>query len=253
MIIIGAVAAGTAAMCAVLAVRGASPIEGRLRSIGSSARGPMRVAGVVTDQRASWKITGALTGALVGCAAAALLSLGPLPVIATTYGGWVLPSIVAERRAARSRSHGERAVVTLVEFLHALVASGRPLESALASVGRRTGSSVLDTALSRALRDYVLGVPMHAALERHGQDLRLPGLVDLAARIERARDLGRGVLPLLVDLRDELRAQERARSLAAASQVEGKLTLVLTLCYLPALALLVIVPLFLTLLAGLFG
>jgi hypothetical protein len=57
----------------------------------------------------------------------------------------------------------------------------------------------------------------------------------------------------LQDLRDELRAAERARALQAASHVEGKLTLVLTLCYLPALALLVIIPLFVTLLAGLFG
>jgi uncharacterized membrane protein len=58
---------------------------------------------------------------------------------------------------------------------------------------------------------------------------------------------------MLQDLRDELRAAERARALQAASHVEGKLTLVLTLCYLPALALLVIIPLFVTLLAGLFG
>ena len=69
----------------------------------------------------------------------------------------------------------------------------------------------------------------------------------------RRRGFGRGVLRLLHDLRDELRAQETSRGLAAASQVEGKLTLVLTLCYLPALALLVIVPLFLTLLTGLFN
>jgi len=58
---------------------------------------------------------------------------------------------------------------------------------------------------------------------------------------------------MLEDLRDELRAGERARLLESASQVDGKLTLVLTLCYLPALALLVMIPLFLTLLAGLFG
>jgi hypothetical protein len=115
------------------------------------------------------------------------------------------------------------------------------------------GNGLLDSTVSLALRDYTLGVPMAAALGRHGRASALAGLVELAARMERARDLGRGVLPLLQDLRDELRAQERARCLAAASHVEGKLTLVLTLCYLPALALLVIIPLFLTLLTGLFG
>ena len=52
---------------------------------------------------------------------------------------------------------------------------------------------------------------------------------------------------------DDLRSAQRARLLRSASSVEGQLTLVVTLCYLPALALLVIVPLFVTLLAGLFS
>jgi hypothetical protein len=162
--------------------------------------------------------------------------------------------MVDERRAAWKRRDAERATITLVEWLHALVACGRPLESALGSVAARVqGDGLLDRTIALALRDYTLGVPMATALARHGRAAELPGLVELAARMERARDLGRGVLPLLHDLRDELRAQERGRCLAAASHVEGKLTLVLTVCYLPALALLVIIPLFVTLLAGLFG
>jgi hypothetical protein len=177
-----------------------------------------------------------------------------LPAIVSTYAGYVVPAMIGERRAARRRRDAERATVTLVEWLHALVACGRPLETALGSVAARMGGNgLLDSTVSLALRDYTLGVPMAAALGRHGRASALAGLVELAARMERARDLGRGVLPLLQDLRDELRAQERTRCLAAASHVEGKLTLVLTLCYLPALALLVIIPLFLTLLTGLFG
>jgi Flp pilus assembly protein TadB len=252
--VVGAIAAGVAAALAVLAVRGGSTVERRLRLIGAAAGSTTRLAAFVADPLATGKVAGALTGALAGCAAAAMWSLGPLGVIVPAYAGWVVPSILAARRAARQRRDADRAVVTLVEWLHALVASGRPLESAVDSLSaRRAGTTLLDTALSHARRDYVLGVPMHAALARHGRTLGVPGLVDLATRIERARDLGRGTLPLLQDLRDELRAQETARCLAAASHVEGKLTLVLTLCYLPALALLVIVPLFLTLLAGLFG
>ena len=52
--------------------------------------------------------------------------------------------------------------------------------------------------------------------------------------------------------RDRLRASERAKSLDAAGRVEGRLMLVLVLCYLPALMLLVVIPLFLGLLDGLF-
>ncbi len=255
MILLGTVAAAIAGAAGVLALRRGSVIEGRLRAVGTRTR--PRVFGRATpDGLAASKVAGALAGALVGCVAAAVWSLGLAPVLVPAYAGYVMPSLVMERRTARQRSEAENAIVTLVEFLHAVVASGRPLETALASVATRSrgsGSSALDGALAVALRDYTLGVPMHVALANHGGALRIRGLVELASRIERARDLGRGVLPLLQDLRDELRADERARCLAAASQVEGKLTLVLTLCYLPALALLVIIPLFLTLLAGLFG
>ncbi len=254
MTLIGALAAGVAALLAILALRGASAVERRLRAVGATGRAPRIVGRLSTDPLIASKVAGALTGALVGCVLSAIWSLGALPVIVPAYVGSVLPSLVVERRAARRRSEAEHAVVTLVEWLHALVASGRPLETALARVAMRTsGSALLDAALDHARRDYTLGVPMHTALARHGRAFGVAGLEDLASRIERARDLGRGALPLLQDLRDELRAHERERGLAAASHVEGKLTLVLTLCYLPALALLVIIPLFLTLLAGLFG
>ena len=185
---------------------------------------------------------------------ATIASLGVIPVAVGAYGGWIAPSLVADRRRERRRTEAERAVVTLVEWLHALVSSGRPLETALVTAAARTrGTTLLDGVLARTVRDYTLGVPLHRALQRHATDDRVDGLVELAGRLDRARDLGRGALPLLVDLREELRARERARALAVASAVEGNLTAVLTLCYLPALALLVIVPLFLTLLAGLLG
>jgi hypothetical protein len=58
---------------------------------------------------------------------------------------------------------------------------------------------------------------------------------------------------MLENSREELRSAARERWLQSASHVEGKMTLILTLCYLPALVLLVVIPLFVTLLAGLFG
>jgi hypothetical protein len=253
VILIGALAAGAAAGFAILALRDTSPIERRLRALGRSTRRPRRAA-VTVARIDPARIAGALAGALAGCVVSAAWALGPLPVIVPAYAGYIVPAMIGGRRAARRRREAERATVTLVEWLHALVACGRPLETALGSVAARMdGKGLLDSAVSLALRDYTLGVPMATALGRHGRASALPGLVELAARMERSRDLGRGVLPLLQDLRDELRAQERVRCLAAASHVEGKLTLVLTLCYLPALALLVIIPLFLTLLTGLFG
>jgi hypothetical protein len=71
-------------------------------------------------------------------------------------------------------------------------------------------------------------------------------------RLEGPRELWQGSITVLEKTREELRSAARERLLASASQVEG-MTLILTLCCLPALALLVVIPLFVTLLAGLFG
>lgn len=267
MSIVGPIAAAITVACLVLAIRSPSGVERRLRGVGTDprvARGVVRAVGRLVlhdasdrasrERLAVVKLGGALVASLAGVAVAAGTGWGPIVPAAFAYLGFIVPSLVAERRALVERHEAERAAVAVVEWLHALVASGRPIETAVASIASHpTGSIALDACLVRVRRDYTLGVPMHVALARNGAEAGIAPLVELAARVERARDLGRGVLGLLQDLRDELRASERAHDLEAASHVEGKLTLVLTLCYLPALALLVIVPLFLTLLSGLFG
>lgn len=267
MIALGPIAIAVAVACMVLAMRAPSGVERRLRGVHGDARVSHSVVravgrlvrrdadgGASTERLAFLKLAGGSAAALVGISIAALTGWGVVAPAALGYAGFILPSLIAERRIARQRHDAERAAVAVVEWLHALVASGRPVEAAIASIALHpSGSAVLDECLDRVRRDYALGVPLHVALARNGAEAGVTPLVELAARVERARELGRGVLGLLQDLRDELRASERARDLEAASHVEGKLTLVLTLCYLPALALLVIVPLFLTLLSGLFG
>jgi Flp pilus assembly protein TadB len=251
--IVGALAAGAMVALAIVASLPRSSVERRLRSFRAAPQAPRALA-ERADHVLVARIGGALAAGLAACILATIASLGVIPVAAGAYAGWIAPSLVADRRRARRRTEAERAIVTLVEWLHALVSSGRPLETALVTAaGRTRGTTLLDGVLARTTRDYTLGVPLHRALLRHATDDGIDGLIELAGRLDRARDLGRGALPLLADLREELRARERARALAAASAVEGNLTAVLTLCYLPALALLVIVPLFLTLLAGLLG
>jgi hypothetical protein len=133
------------------------------------------------------------------------------------------------------------------------VASGRPTEAAFVAVAeRRVGGGLIDDAITAAARSYALGAPLFPALAREATAVRVPALSAIASDLERARDLGRGALVVLRDHRDRLRASERARSLDAAGRVEGRLMLVLVLCYLPALMLLVVIPLFLGLLDGLF-
>jgi Flp pilus assembly protein TadB len=199
------------------------------------------------------KCVGALVGASLMATISLVAPIGPLLIVGAGYLGFVLPTLAVGRAAARSRSEAERALVTLVEWAEALVASGRPVETAFVDIATRgVGAKLIDDAIAATARSYTLGAPLFPALAREATAGGLPGLAALAADLERSRDLGRGALVVIRDHRDWLRASERARSLDAAGRVEGRLMLVLVVCYLPALMLLVVIPLFLGLLDGLF-
>jgi Flp pilus assembly protein TadB len=206
------------------------------------------------EQLLAVKIVSALLGALIAAIVALALPIGPVVLLAALYLGFVLPSIYVERQAARRRGEAELAIASFIEWAHALIQSGRPVDSALIALARRgTGALLVDRVLARVADLYTLGAPLHTSLIRESRDAGLASLTRIAERLERARELGHGSVSVLGDARDELRSAGRERLLQSASGVEGKMTLILTLCYLPALALLVIIPLFVTLLAGLFG
>jgi Flp pilus assembly protein TadB len=180
------------------------------------------------------------------------LAIGPAGVAVAAYLGWLVPSLVLARQARLARRQAHRASVVLVERLFALVAAGRPPEAALASLLlRSTGSTLLDRTAARVTDSYLLGAPLFRTLGAVAREAGLTACRDLADDLERSRDLGTGSVALLRERREVLRRRERSDALEAASTVEGKLMLVLTLCYLPALLLLVVVPLFLSLLRGL--
>jgi pilus assembly protein TadC len=206
------------------------------------------------------KIVTALLGAALAATIGLFAPIGPIVVVAAGYAGFILPTLFVDRAAGRRRTEAAHALVTLVEWAEALVASGRPVETAFVEIAETgveiaktgAGAGLIDRAITAASHSYALGAPLFPALHREAAVHGLPALAAMAGDLERARDLGRGALVVLRDHRDRLRASERARSLDAAGRIEGRLMLVLVLCYLPALMLLVVVPLFLGLLDGLF-
>jgi hypothetical protein len=265
--------AAAAAACVVLLILAATPrsrVAARLNALRPSsaktferlrrfrlvAPATLRASGFVVsvEQLVAVKVALGLLGALLAAVIALIVPIGAVVIMAAAYAGFILPSIVVERRAALHRRDAESAIASLVEWTHALVLSGRPVETAVVALARRgTGAWLVDGVLARVADLYTLGAPLHISLIRESKEAALPSLTRLAERLERSRELGQGSINVLEDLREELRSAARERLLETASQVEGKMTLILTLCYLPALVLLVVIPLFVTLLAGLFG
>lgn len=209
---------------------------------------------ITIEQLVAAKLALAFVSALLAAVIALVVPIGVLVVFAAAYGGFILPSLVVERRAALRMGEAERAIGSFVEWTHALVISGRPVDSAVIALARRgTGAPLVDGVLTRVADLYTLGAPLHVSLIRESRAMALGPLTRFAERLEQSRELGQGSITVLESMREELRSAARERLVTSASQVEGKMTLILTLCYLPALALLVVIPLFVTLLAGLFG
>lgn len=251
----------------VLSFRRASAVGRRLELIAPAARRrrtgwhtvrelDLRHSGLGLDEDRllAVRAIAALACALAGGMLALALSIGPLVVVLAAYAGAVAPAMLVEARARSRRAEAEDATVILVERLEGLVSAGRPSETALALLMRRaSGSVLLDDVLRRAAEAHLLGAPIFRTLAAHAGDDGLATCAAVAEDLERARDLGSGSLAVVRERRRSLREGERARRLEAASQVEGKLMLVLVLCYLPALVLLVVIPLFVGLLEGLFA
>ena len=262
---IGALLAAIALGSLVLAIRSPSAVGRRLQQLApdptrdTSRRRPasardLHHAGIALTPDAFLvvKVAAGATGVLLIATLSLFLSLGPALVILAAYVGWVMPSVVVASRAGRARALAHRATIVLVERLDALVATGRPPETALARVLERpTGAALLDQTLRRVSDAYVLGAPLFRTLAHHAREEGLNGCASLAEDLERSRDMGSASAAILRERRAALRAMERSLALNAASKVEGRLMLVLALCYLPALMLLVVIPLFMSLLDGL--
>lgn len=269
MILAGAAAAAVCVVLLILATAPRSRVSARLDALRpTTARAFAGLRGarlippatlnasglsITVEQLVAAKLAVALVSALLAAVIALVVPIGSLVVFAAAYGGFILPSLVVERRAVLRMGEAERAIGSFVEWTHALVISGRPVDSAVIALARRgTGAPLVDGVLGRVADLYTLGAPLHVSLIRESRAMALGPLTRLAERLERSRELGQGSITVLESTREELRSAARERLLASASQVEGKMTLILTLCYLPALALLVVIPLFVTLLAGLF-
>ena len=199
-------------------------------------------------------VTGAAGRSTAAVGAALLAVLAGLPLIAPVlgYAAFITPAVLADRRRACERAEAERSLGIVLEWADALVGVGQPAERAFAAAARHgSGSRALDPVLRRACAAAALGAPLFRALAAESRSTGLAQLADLADELDRARDLGRGSRTVVRDARDELRRRERSSAIAAAASVDTKLLLILVACYLPALMLTVVVPLFVGLLGGL--
>src|SRR5437870_3844406 len=249
MILIGALLATCAGTAAVLASRPPSMIRRRLAQLSPRPVAKSRIRSVLITHELSrsglgWseidllraKVVAALLAAALVAVVGLVIPIGPAFVVAAAYAGFVTPTVYVERAASRCRAEAERAMVALVEWTEALVASGRPVETALVAVAERgVGSVLVDGAIAAASRSYALGAPLFRALAREGEcpmpNIGGPELLLILAVVlivfgagklpDVLGQLGKGVRSFRDEAQNEKPAQATAGTASAASAAPG--------------------------------
>lgn len=148
------------------------------------------------------------------------------------------------RHAVRS---AEADPALLLDLVAVALAAGAPVPGALRTVGVAWPGGTGE-ALVRAARALELGAPWDVAWTGAGASARL-----VAGALEPAWSAGASPVPLLRTAADRLRSRRRAETRAAAGRLGVQLVVPLTLCYLPAFVLVGLVPVVVSLAAGLLG
>jgi Flp pilus assembly protein TadB len=125
----------------------------------------------------------------------------------------------------------------------ALLAAGLVPVRAL-DVVARAGDSAAALAAREGLARYALGIPWAEALGRAWREAGLWPLAWLATALSDAEARGRRSVDVLAEQEHRLRQAQRVQALEHAHAISGRFVLVLTLTYLPAFLVGVLVPLF---------
>lgn len=178
-----------------------------------------------------------MTPTAFACAALVGLAVTLWPGRAGNIGPMVPPSHRQQRRdRADARVETIGSVATALDLLALALGSGVPLVQAIAAVAERSGP-VVRRDLNQVVAALRWGVDEYAAWA---------GLPDVWRPAGRALSLAAaaGVPPaaLLRDAARDLRRRERAELDEAAARLGVRIVIPLGLCFLPAFALLTVVP-----------
>ncbi len=197
----------------------------------------------------------AMSGLIVGSISIPFAGLPAAPLAAVlAVMGWLAPRLIEERRREGERAAALSQVQLAIALLRAQIAMGVGLESALRAVAM---SPLSGPALAKRMRSvlaaYGLGRPIEPALADMGRELGSAEIEILARSISQARRLGVGLEETLARAEFEFAAAHERRVAAAAERAQVRSQLLIVGCYLPAFMAMVLIPLFLGMLQGLGG
>jgi tight adherence protein C len=167
--------------------------------------------------------------------------LGIVLAVCTAALGVGAPYILLRRRARRRRRQIERALPDTLDLLLTSVEAGLGVDAAFALVTEKSQGPVAEV-FTEYLKQVGLGRSRRDALsdiaDRTGSD----GLRRLSATVSQSWEVGASMGDVLRLQASELRVQRRRKAEEVAQRAPFWMTIPLVLCFLPAMACVVVVP-----------
>jgi tight adherence protein C len=177
----------------------------------------------------------------LGSAAGGALWLGPSGLVVFGIAGFAAPYLWLRRRVQRRQRRIINALPDAIDLLVTCVESGLGLDAALIRLGEVTEGPLGDE-LSATLRQIAMGRPRQEALAELGER---SGVTDLDRVIRPIVQAERGGVSIGAALRvqaEGLRLRRRQRAQELAQKLPVKMTLPITLFFLPAMLIIGIGP-----------
>jgi tight adherence protein C len=180
-------------------------------------------------------------------------AVGEIFVPVIRYGPWMLVVILACAPLAVVRSRRRRVIVEVerdlplvLELLATLAESGLGFDAAIARIlDSQPASSPLSIELKNFQRETLTGRPRVESLRRLAKRLDVQSLTIFVSAIVHAEQVGAGVSEVLRRQADDVRDRRRDRALNLAQSLPIKLLFPLVSCFLPAIFVFTLGPVFL--------
>jgi tight adherence protein C len=181
-----------------------------------------------------WAVAGGAAGAGLGALAATRGSAAALvagPVVGAMVGPLLRDHLlVAEGRRRALRIESE--LPTVLEFLALSLSAGEGVHDAIRRVAR-VGSGALADLLQRVVDETAVGVSLPTALDRMGDELRIPSLTRVLAHVVGALERGSPLAEVLRVQAADARERARRDLLEAAGRKEIGMMVPLVFLILP--------------------
>ena len=175
-----------------------------------------------------------------------------LLVIVGGIGGYVLPSIVVDRRIASRKLEHRMGFPDFMDLLVVCADSGLSLEAALERVGRELGDSYPSLTANIHITNLEIraGRNLKDALERFAERLALEEVRAFATLINQSIDLGSSITDAMRVYSDDMRHKRLSRAEEKAYALPAKLSLPMMACIFPVIFVVILLPVFVKLHTG---